>query len=298
MKERGETEAPLWREALKHLAKPLILYYVLLFSGFWFMFNAFFDVLPVYIHDWVDTSVIVDGLFGADGTRNPVAIFFFGMDNSGTFIKPEGLVNLNAGMIMLVCFIVTGLTARAKALNAMALGTIVASAALLLIGGFNWGWMMVIGIVTFSVGEMLSSPKTGEYLGNIAPADKKAMYLGFSQLPIGLGWTAEAYLGPRMYDLWSSKERISRGLLEQSGMDAEAVAAIPGGEAFQTLVDFTGRPAADLTAQMYATNDIGLVWYIMAIVGLVSAFGLLVYCKWTYRLVASTEKATEAQPAE
>ncbi len=294
----GHKEAPLWKESLKHLANPLIIYYVLLFSGFWFMLNAFFDVLPVYIHDWVDTSVIVNDLFGADGTSNKFFIFLFGMDNSGTFINPEGLVNLNAGMIMLVCFVVTGLTARAKALNAMALGTAIASGALLLLGGFHWAWMIVIAIVTFSVGEMLSSPKTGEYLGNIAPTDKKAMYLGFSQLPIGLGWTLEGFFGPYMYDIWSSKERFSRGLLERGGMDADAVAAIPGGEAFQTLVDITGRPAADLTAQMYAANDVGLVWYIMGIMGFLSALGMLAYCKWTYRMVTRSEKEAAAQPAE
>ena len=293
----GHKEEPLWKESIKHLMNPLIIYYVLLFSGFWFMLNAFFDVLPVYIHDWVDTSVIVNDLFGTGGTSNRFFIFLFGMDNSGTFINPEGLVNLNAGMIMLVCFIVTGLTARAKALNAMALGTAVASGALLLIGGFHWAWMIVIGIVTFSVGEMLSSPKTGEYLGNVAPADKKAMYLGFSQLPIGLGWTLEGYLGPRMYDLWSSKERFSREMLEANGMDATAVEAIPGGEAFQMLVDTTGRTAADLTAQLAAANEVGLVWYIMGIAGLLSALGMVAYCKWTYRLAARTEASTEA-PAD
>jgi hypothetical protein len=38
--------------------------YLLIFSGFWFMFNALFDVLPAHIEDWVDTRDIVRTLFG------------------------------------------------------------------------------------------------------------------------------------------------------------------------------------------------------------------------------------------
>ena len=32
------------------------------------------------------------------------------------------------------------------------------------------------------------------------PADKKAMYLGFSQIPVAIGWTLEGKLGPSLYD--------------------------------------------------------------------------------------------------
>ncbi len=292
----GEIEqSSLWLESLRQLRNPVLYYYIMLFSGFWFMFNAFFDVLPPFIDDWVDTGVIVQTLFGDGGTHNPVFIFFLGMDQSGTFIKPEGLVNLNAGMIMLVCFIVAGFSARLNALTSMTIGTLLASAALILIGGIHWGWMIAVAIIIFSLGEMLSSPKFSEYLGNIAPNDKKAMYLGFSQLPIGIGWTLEGYLGPRWYDLWASKERFSRELLGDSGMDAETIATIPQGEAFQQLIAFTGRSAAELTAQMSATHDIGLLWYVMAVVGVLSAFGMVVYGRWTYRLAAPQLAAAKAR---
>ena len=189
-------EKTLWRESLRELSNPVLVWYIVLFCGFWFMLNIIWDIGPLYFRDWVDTRPLVQDVFGPDGTDNKLLIYFFGLSRDGSRMQPEGLINLNAMLIMFICFLVAGLSAKLKAVNSMALGAFLASAALLLFGGFNFVWIIVFAIFLFSIGEMLSSPKSGEYLGNIAPPDKKAMYLGFSQLPLGIGWTLESYLGP------------------------------------------------------------------------------------------------------
>jgi len=153
-------------------------------------------------------------------------------------------------------------------------------------GGFNAAWVIVAALAVFSVGEMLSSPKSSEYAANIAPEDRKAMYLGFSQLPIGVGWSLESYLGPTLYGEYASRETVSRRALEGYGLDATQIAAIPNGEAFMRLVELSGQPAAAMQAQLYAANEIGALWYLMGSVGLVTAFGLWVYGRWTYRLAS------------
>jgi len=275
-----------WRE----LTKPILLWYMLLFSGFWFMLYIYWDLGPLYFRDWVDTSVIVRDIWG-DAKPSQFMIRFFVMDNEGTRILPEGLVNINSLMIMLICFWVTGMSAKLKAASSMALGTFLAAAALLLIGGFNAAWVMVLGIVIFSLGEMLSSPKCLEFLGNVAPPQKKAMYLGFSNLPFAIGATIEGFVGQVFYAKYASKDSISRETLIEAGMDPADAANIPIGEAFQKLIAYTGQPGELLTNQMYAANDIGSLFYVMAAVGMVSAFGLLMYGKWTYRL-AMAQQAT------
>ena len=292
-----EKQDPLWLDSLKEIKKPVLLVYLVLFSGFWFMFNSLFDVLPAHIDDWVDTSVIVTALFGADGTSNPIFIFLLGMEQTGDYIKPEGLLNMNAGMIMLTCFLFAGLSARLRAIDSMMIGTLLCSAALILIGGYNWAWFCLAGIIAFSIGEMLASPKFLEYLGNIAPSNKKAMYLGFSQLSLGIGWTLEGYFGPRWYDQWASKDRFSRELLVDRGMDPAQAEAIPQGEAFQTLVSFTGESAQSLTQIMYDAHNIGLVWYVMGSVGIVSAIGMVFYGRWVLRM-AQEESASSGTVAE
>ena len=105
------------------------------------------------------------------------------------------------------------------------------------------------------------------------------MYLGFSQLPIGIGWVAEGYFGPTLYGEFSSKENISRQMLIENGTD---VSNIPVGEAFIKLVEVSGQSAELLTTSMYASNNIGNVWYVMGAVGLITTFCLVVYGKWTY----------------
>jgi len=277
-------EKSLFIASLHEVTKPIIMIYIILFSGFWFMLNAFWDVLPLYIRDWVDTSVIVTDLFGPEGPQSSVISTLMVLNPEGTAMQPEGLVNLNAALIMLVCFIVAGLSAKLRATSSMALGTFLASAALIAFGSFNWVWAVVIAILIFSMGEMLSSPKSSEYLGNIAPSDKKAMYLGFTQAPIGIGWIAEGYFGPAWFENWASKDRLSRVMLEERGMGAEEVAAIPNGEVFQHMVSYTGESAEILTSALVASNNIGQLWYIFGIVGLISAFGMILYGRWTYRL--------------
>ena len=280
----GTQEEALWRASLRELRNPVLLWYIVLFCGFWFMLMILWDVAPLYFRDWVDTSRLVSDVFGPEGTRNEAVIFFFGLDKSGMRMLPEGLVNLNALLIMTTCFLVAGWGARMRAANAMALGTFLAASALLVFGGFNGAWVIVAALAVFSVGEMLSSPKSSEYAANIAPPDRKAMYLGFSQLPIGIGWSLESYLGPTLYGKYASRETISRTALGDYGLDASQISAIPNGEAFTRLVELSGQPAAAMQAQLYAANDIGSLWYLMGSVGLVTAFGLWVYGRWTYRL--------------
>jgi POT family proton-dependent oligopeptide transporter len=282
----GAKEEPLWRASLRELRNPVLLWYIALFCGFWFMLMILWDVAPLYFRDWVDTSRLVTDVFGSEGTRNKAVIFFFGLDKGGTHMLPEGLVNLNALLIMTTCFLVAGWGARMRAANAMALGTLLAASALLVFGGFNAAWVIVAALAVFSVGEMLSSPKSSEYAANIAPEDRKAMYLGFSQLPIGVGWSLESYLGPTLYGEYASRETISRRALEGYGLDATQIAAIPNGEAFMRLVALSGQPAPAMQAQLYAANEIGALWYLMGSVGLVTAFGLWVYGRWTYRLAS------------
>lgn len=277
-------EESLWLDSLKELSRPVLIWYMVLFSGFWFMLMAFWDVGPLYFRDWVDTSVMVRHMFGEDGTSSKFWIFIFGMTQDGQRIQPEGLINLNAMLIMLVCFIIAGWSALMRATTSMALGTFLAASALLLFGGFNYVWIMVLAIICFSIGEMLSSPKCSEYLGNIAPAQKKAMYLGFSQLPIGIGWMAEGYYGQVLYHQLAAKETIARQTLLEGGMSQIDINLVPVGEAFQKLIEVTGQTADALTAQLYAANNVGAAWYLMAAVGIVSAAGMYVYGRWTYQL--------------
>lgn len=281
----GKAQHPnLIRDSLIELRKPHIWVYLIVFSGFWFMLNAFFDVLPAHIEDWVNTRVIVETLFGSEGATSKLTRFFVVMNQEGTEVLPEGIINVNAAMIMITCFIFAYLSGKIRATSSMVLGTILATISILMIGSSTSGWLLILAIAVFSIGEMLASPKFSEYIGNIAPDDKKGMYLGFSQIPLAIGWTLEGKIGPMLYSIYASKDEFSRQFLMEKGMESDLVTQIPTGEAFDRLVAFTGESPQALTSIMYQNHNVGMVWYIISTVGFISAFGIYLYGRWVITL--------------
>lgn len=286
-------ESGLLRESLRELRKPHLHLYLLIFTLWWFMFPMLWDVLPKYVEDWVDTGEIVRTLFGSGGARSGVVHFLLGMKENGMKIEPEGIVNINSGMIMLTCFAVAGFSARMRATTSLLAGTILVVAALVLFGWFSLAWMCVFAMAVFSLGEMLASPKYSEFLGNIAPPDKKAMWIGFSQAPILIGATIEGKVGPQLYHLWSDKDVFARRMLVERGVDAAQVteAALPPGEAFHRLVALTGESPAALTRQLYEAHHVGATWYFFAMVGVLAAALIWTYGRWMRRLSGAGAKA-------
>ena len=307
------TQRNLVRESLQELAKPHVWLYLLIFSGFWFMFMSLFDVLTLHLNDWVDTRDVVSTLREAPGavlgslkavgyagagvvaavagsvnqamgdgpvTASDVVRFFVVLDKSGTQIQPEGMLNINSGLIMTTCFLFAYASGKMSPINSMIVGTLLASGSLLLSGASTLGWASVAAISVFSVGEMLSSPKFSEYIGNFAPEDKKGMYLGFSQMSLAIGWTLEGKLGPWLYGVYGSKDTFAREYLAANGMAADAVTAIPGGEAFQRLCAHLHQPDLAVTKMLYAAHNPAIVWNIMAVVGLVTSAGIWWYGTW------------------
>ncbi len=291
-KASGEQKS-LWTESLAELMQAHVLLYLAIFSGFWFMFNSIFDIMTAHMEDWVDTREIVQTFFGTGGTDSVFAKFFIVMNKAGTEIQPEGMININGMWIMTLCFAFAWISGKMRAITSMVIGTLFAALSLVLAGATTTGWLCVAGISIFSIGEMLSSPKFSEYIGNFAPDDKKGMYLGFSQIPLAIGWTLEGFVGPRLYDHFASKDRFARELLEQKGLlDHAAAAAIPQGEAFDRAVALLHTEKWALTRELYAAHNPGVLWYFMGAVGVVSAIGIWWYGTWVAKRARAAAQTT------
>ena len=279
-----EKEQNLALESLKELRKPHLSLYLLIFSVWWLMFPMLWDVLPKHIEDWVNTQPMVETLFGAHGTHSGFWKFILGMDANGQRIEPEGIVNINAAMIMFTCFLFAAWSGRMRATTSLLVGTIFIILALVVFGVSHSIGLAVMAMLIFSIGEMLASPKFSEFLGNIAPMDKKAMWMGFSQAPILIGWTIEGKLGPVLYDFLSSKDRFARELLIERGMSGNDVSTIPNGEAFRRLVDFTKDTPEHLTQILYRSHFVGATWLVFAAIGIASAVMIYFYGRWVHKL--------------
>src|ERR1035441_8876672 len=107
---------------------------------------------------------------------------------------------------------------------------------------------------------MLSSPKFSEFVGNLAPADKKGTYLGLCQMAPGVGAAIEGKLGLMLYGHYASKEAFARQMLAEKGMDAATVGAIPKGEAFDKLVQFLNLPSGEVTRMLWDLHNPATLW--------------------------------------
>ncbi len=182
--------------------------FLLLMAGFWTSFNQIFMTVPEYIRDYVDTrdligvvETIVVGLGGDMATWNRALL------ENGQ-IKPEYLINLNAGAIIFFQVLISWLIRKTSPLTSIISGVTVTVASFFVYLIRPSGWVIVAAILVFSVGEMLASPRSKEYAGRIAPPDKVGMYMGYFYWCVALGnlfggllsGVAYGYFGPHGID--------------------------------------------------------------------------------------------------
>lgn len=160
------------------------LLFLLLLSSFWVAFNQIFLTLPEYIRDFTDSRPFVTGIlaFLSDiGLSTGVVEFIreIFVKPDGT-IKPEQIVNLNPLSIIFFQLFISYIVTRIKPLFTIIGGiAVTAITFFMLIMGFN-PVIVIIGVLIFSFGEMLASPKAKEYTARyVAPPDKVALYMGY-----------------------------------------------------------------------------------------------------------------------
>lgn len=186
--------------------------FLLIMSIFWAAFNQLYYTFPIFVEDWVNTATIYNGIHSVF----PSLANLIGTP-SGT-ISAVTISSMDSFYIIVFQIMVSAFVMRFKPLNAMMGGIFVLSIGLYLMFGYQSGWIILFGMLIFGLGEMSSSPKFTEYVGNIAPADKKALYMGSSYLAIALGHQIAGFLSGAPYEKVADKlyllkeEVIKRGL--------------------------------------------------------------------------------------
>lgn len=238
-----------------------LLVFVLIFSGFWFSFHQLFDLLPNFIDDWTTFASTPSWYQTKDGSVNSAEI-----------------LNLNSFLIMLFMIPVAYVASKFQALNAIIIGMVAAIAGIYVSGFSQSGTYVILGVAVFTLGEMLSSPRTNDYLASIAPSDQKGLYLGYAQVPSGIGWAAGSYFAGHFYEDHGDKVNFARHWLEtEGGMTAEAVKAVPKEKVMETLAEHMHTTIPLATQKLWELNHPYMVWYWIAGVGIVSLVGMIVY---------------------
>jgi len=252
-----------------------LLVFIAIMSGFWLMFMQLFDMLPNFIVDWVDTSAMVRDLNIPD---------FMLQRNSlrGPQITQEWLINSNAGLIVLVVVLVSWAVSRMRRTMSIFFGITLASIGLILAGFTTSGYFCLMGILVFSVGEMMSSPKMNDYLGVIAPEGKKGLYMGYVNIPQGIGWAVGSLFAGEAYGRMGDKANLAIDYIQTNF----GLTDIARPDAMNKLVELTGTNHTEVTKLLWDTYDPYTLWYQFAAIGIASAVAMLFYARWVKKFEA------------
>lgn len=126
----------------------------------------------------------------------------------GRQVNPEFIVNFDAGAIVLFQVLISYLMGGFHRFTTIITGLVISGVGLALsafagdsgiVGLGGSVWIVILGIVTFGVGEMMASPTSQEYVGRIAPRDKVALYMGYYFVAIALGNLFSGILSGQLY---------------------------------------------------------------------------------------------------
>jgi MFS family permease len=137
-------------------------------------------------------------------------------------------------------------------------------------------------ILIFSIGEMACSPTFSAYVALIAPKDKKALYMGYSNIPFAIGWATGNKVGGWLYEDIANKFKLAREyVVEHLGMTREAAEQLTNDEVMQaiaaTLNQGAGGTVQDATQVLWDLHDPYMVWVYLGAFGLAGTVGMILF---------------------
>lgn len=140
------------------LSNPRFMLFLLIFSGYWIVYWQEFIILPLYVHNYINSKTDTEFLL----ITGPL-----------TVISLQVIVSL--------------LTQKIPSFRAITLGTFISALAWVILIIHPTVPMVVLTLFAVSIGEITQSPRYYEYISRLAPAGQQGTYMGFAFLPIGIG---------------------------------------------------------------------------------------------------------------
>lgn len=253
--------------------------FLLIVAGFWTMYYQLFFTLPVFITQWVDTSQLYT--FFSD--YMPVVANEYGSHGQ---IESEFIVNFDAFFIIVFQVSLSAIVMKKKPLNTMLAGFIIASIGMALTLITQNVIFILVALLIFSVGEMTASPKITEYIGRIASSDKKALYMGYSFLPVFVGSIFAGFISGNVYQAMSDKHALLVREINLKGIN------IPDGlshnKYFAEAASQLNMSQSELTNYLWNMYQPSNIWIVIISIGLFSALCLWLYNRFLIRTEVSS----------
>ncbi len=272
----GKTIRQILKNVLVVMSDFKFVVFLLIVSGFWTMYYQLFFTLPVFIAQWVDTA----GMYAFFAQNIPFIAENYGHNGQ---MQAEFITNFDALFITLFQIGISAIVMRLKPLSSMVSGIIVSSVGMALTLMTQNVSYTIIAMLIFSLGEMAASPKITEYIGNIAPADKKALYMGYSFIPLFLGSIFAGYISGSVYQSMSDKYQLAYGLSQQKNMVVDA--SLNLNQQFENIANQLNMSPNQLTQYLWEHQRPDHIWMVILGIGLFSAL-----CLWIYNKALATKR--------
>lgn len=190
------------------LRNPRFSLFLLVSSGFWFLYNQVYNIVPLYWKRVLETDPAVD----IYTTANPFVIVFFQLLITRLFgkMKPVRSIivgNIIVGISMLVNLIPILLSSVHHEIDigvwfiqfALPFGTVMGIA--------------TVGLIAF--GELFTAPRSYEYIGALAPKGQEGLFLGYANLPVAIGALVSGWGGAVIFNeiMCHNSTTLENGLL-------------------------------------------------------------------------------------
>ena len=140
--------------------------FLLISSGFYIVYWQIFISVPRFIRTYVDPHAAVDGILSVEA------------------------------FIVIACQIpVTYLTRRIPAVPTIAIGFLVAALSWSLLAVHPTMLTLGVLLVILAFGELTQASRYYEYCSRLAPPEQQGLYMGYSFLPIAIGYLVAGHLG-------------------------------------------------------------------------------------------------------
>jgi dipeptide/tripeptide permease len=177
--------------------------FLIVMSGFFFVYNQVYNVLPLYAKRVIETSPAMD-LYTA---ANPFVI-----------------VTLQLA--------ITQYFGKVKAIRSIVVGTVIIGVSMLInvypiyaAGGMRVIWanwlplgsvFLILTVALIAFGELFTSARMYEYIGSVAPKGQEGLFLGYANLPLAIGSFTGGPVGAYIFNDIMARGATTRpdGLLE------------------------------------------------------------------------------------
>jgi len=178
--------------------------FLLVSSGFYFIYSQVYNVLPLYLKKVVELDPAVDLITMA----NPFVIVFFQLLITKKFGKMKPIKSIIIGIVIIGVSMVINLVPifMSGGVRSLTFGEFIPLGSLFIV--------LTVALIAF--GELFTSARTYEYIGALSPKGQEGLFLGYASLPMAIGALIGGPAGAFIFNeiMCKGAEKLPSGLLK------------------------------------------------------------------------------------